>query len=178
VYRFDIPRYIKSIRPEYSAISPIGKSLEPKFLAPRQEISFYSSKTIGRTWTTMAEGAAEKQVPILAALAQATRLQILYRVAEAGPRGAAAGEIARAVRCPASTLSFHLKELSRTGLLEGRPRGRFVIYCLRREALRDLARFLAGLAGEAEAVRARKPSGRGARPARGSDRSQLSMFGD
>ncbi|HEY7753764.1 MAG TPA: metalloregulator ArsR/SmtB family transcription factor [Steroidobacteraceae bacterium] len=126
----------------------------------------------------MAEGAAQKQVSILAALAQVTRLQILSRVAEAGPRGAAAGEIARAVRCPASTLSFHLKELSRTGLLEGQPRGRFVIYRLQREALRDLARFLAGLAGEGEAARPRKPPGRGNRPARASDRSQLSMFGD
>ena len=47
---------------------------------------------------------------------------VLARVAEAGPRGVAAGDIARSVRCPASTLSFHLKELSRTGLLEGRPR--------------------------------------------------------
>lgn len=127
----------------------------------------------------MAEGAAQKQVPVLAALAQATRLQILARVADAGPRGAAAGEIARAVHCPASTLSFHLKELSRTGLLEGRPRGRFVIYRLQQDALRDLARFLAGLAGEGEApAKSRKPSARGAKPARGTDRSQLSMFGD
>lgn len=126
----------------------------------------------------MAEAAAHKQIPILAALAQATRLQVLARVAEAGARGAAAGEIARAVHCPASTLSFHLKELSRTGLLEARPRGRFVIYRLRREALRDLAGFLAGLAGEEATARPRKPPARRGRGARGSDRSQLSMFGD
>ena len=63
----------------------------------------------------MTEPQAEKQVPILAALAQATRLQILDRVAEAGPEGVAAGEIARAIRCPASTLSFHLKELTMAG---------------------------------------------------------------
>ena len=86
----------------------------------------------------MTEPQAEKQVPILAALAQATRLQILDRVSEAGPEGVVAGEIARAIRCPASTLSFHLKELSRTGVLEARPAGRFIHYSLRRPALQAL----------------------------------------
>ena len=126
----------------------------------------------------MAEASTQKQVSMLLALAQARRLQILARVAEAGPRGAAAGELARAVRCPASTLSFHLKELSRTGLLEGRPRGRFVIYTLQRDALRSLSQYLGGLAGEAAAGRPRRPASRGPKAGRSGDRSQLSMFGD
>lgn len=126
----------------------------------------------------MAEASAQKQVSVLAALAQATRLQILARVADAGARGVAAGELARAVRCPASTLSFHLKELSRTGLLEGRPRGRFVIYTLQRDALRNLAQYLGGLAGEAAAEKPRRPARRGPKAGRSGDRSQLSMFGD
>lgn len=129
----------------------------------------------------MPEAAAQKQIPILAALAQATRLHILARVAEAGSRGVAAGEIARSLRCPASTLSFHLKELSRTGLLESRPRGRFVIYVLQREILGDLARYLAGLAGEGQPGKPGKPAASAARrpkPARGTDRGQLSIFGD
>ena len=75
----------------------------------------------------MANAEAERQVHVLAALAQPTRLQILARLADAGSKGLAAGEIARSIRCPASTLSFHLKELSRTGILEARPRGRFII---------------------------------------------------
>ena len=52
------------------------------------------------------------------------------------------------IRCPASTLSFHLKELSRTGVLEARPR-RAVhpsMHC-RRPALKELAGYIAGLAG-------------------------------
>jgi DNA-binding transcriptional ArsR family regulator len=126
----------------------------------------------------VAEGTAHKQVSILAALAQATRLQILARVAEAGPRGVAAGDLARAVRCPASTLSFHLKELSRTGLLEGRPSGRFVIYTLQRDVLRSLTQFLGGLAGEVAAEKPRRPVSRGPKAGRSADRSQLSMFGD
>lgn len=124
----------------------------------------------------MPEGSPQKQVPILAALAQGTRLQILARVAEAGPKGVAAGELAKSARCPASTLSFHLKELSRTGLLEGRPRGRFVIYTLKREVLQDLARYLDGLAGPGPTGKPRKSAPRGRSPARAPDRSQLSIF--
>lgn len=125
--------------------------------------------------------AAHRQVLILAALAQPTRLHIVAIVAEAGGKGIAAGEIARALHCPASTLSFHLKELSRAGLLEPRPRGRFVIYAMQAGVLEELARFVAALGG-AEAVAAAKArpvrgrrSGRKGRPA---DRGQLSMFGD
>lgn len=120
----------------------------------------------------------QKQVSILAALAQGTRLQILARVAEAGPRGVAAGDIARSVRCPASTLSFHLKELSRTGLLEGRPRGRFVIYVLQRQVLGDLSRYLAGLAGDGQVGRPPKVTARRPKAARTADRGQLSIFGE
>ncbi len=128
----------------------------------------------------MSDPTARQQVPILAALAQATRLEILDRVAEAGAKGIAAGEIARSIRCPASTLSFHLKELSRTGILEARPRGRFILYSLQREALDGLARYIAGLAGtEVAAPKPRKAAPvRPPRRGRGGDRSQLSMFGD
>jgi DNA-binding transcriptional ArsR family regulator len=127
----------------------------------------------------MAENQAQRQVAILAALAQPTRLQILDRVAEAGPEGVAAGAIARALRCPASTLSFHLKELSRTGVLEARPEGRFILYSLRRPALKALALYIAGLAGNRPAVRGRRgAAGRGGRRGRPADTGQLTIFGD
>jgi DNA-binding transcriptional ArsR family regulator len=88
----------------------------------------------------------------------------------------AAGDIARSIRCPASTLSFHLKELSRTGVLEARPRGRFVIYALQKETIEGLSRFIAGLAGP---LRTKKPAAtRAARKRRAADLDQLSMFGD
>ena len=127
----------------------------------------------------MADQTTARQVSVLAALAQATRLEILSRVAEAGARGVAAGDIARSIRCPASTLSFHLKELSRTGVLEARPRGRFIIYALQKEALENLSRFISGLAGGTGTARARKPAvARTARKRRAADLDQLSMFGD
>ncbi len=128
----------------------------------------------------MTDATAERQVLVLAALAQPTRLQILARVADAGSKGLAAGEIARSIRCPASTLSFHLKELSRTGILEARPRGRFIIYGLQRPALEELARYIGDLAGAGAAAKPRKAAAaRGERrSSRSSDRSQIQMFGD
>lgn len=127
----------------------------------------------------MVDATAERQVLVLAALAQPTRLQILSRVAAAGNKGLAAGEIARSIRCPASTLSFHLKELSRTGILEARPRGRFIIYGLQRPVLVELARYLGELSGVGTEPRPRKPAGaRGVLQRRSGDRGQLQMFGD
>jgi ArsR family transcriptional regulator, arsenate/arsenite/antimonite-responsive transcriptional repressor len=129
----------------------------------------------------MTEPQAQKQVPILAALAQSTRLLILDRVADAGPEGVPAGDIARAIRCPASTLSFHLKELSRTGVLEARPDGRFIRYALRKSALQALAGYIAGLAGgpRGGSARGRKsPAGRAGRRSRTAETGQLTFFGD
>ncbi len=126
----------------------------------------------------MTEPQAHKQVPILAALAQPTRLLILDRVSTAGPEGVVAGDIARALRCPASTLSFHLKELSRTGVLEARPEGRFIHYSLRRPALEALAGYIAGLAGAPRSGRGKKGAGRALRRSRAGAAGQLTFFGD
>ena len=123
----------------------------------------------------------ERQIHAMSALAQPTRIRILTTVGEAGAKGLAAGEIARAIRCPASTLSFHLKELSQAGLLEARPRGRFVIYGLRHGAFAELAGFITGIGAPDPSVAARPRAAprRGAVPRRrASDRVQLSMFGD
>lgn len=121
-----------------------------------------------------------RQALILAALAQATRLRIVSIVAAAGTAGIAAGEIARALRCPASTLSFHLKELARAELLDARSRGRYVIYALRPGVLDQLAQYVKDLGGEPGAEGKRRPARgkRAARKGRTVDRDQLSMFGD
>ena len=128
----------------------------------------------------MIQAVPEQLVQVLTALAQPTRIRILTTIAEAGPKGVAAGEIARAIRCPASTLSFHLKELNQAGVLEARTRGRYVIYAIRPLVLADLARFIAGLGSEEPAMaRARAQSRRRTvLRRRASDRLQLSMFGD
>jgi ArsR family transcriptional regulator len=81
-------------------------------------------------------------VASLAALAQETRLAIFRALVQSGPEGMAAGRIAEAVGAPASTLSFHLKELAAAGLLRSRAEGRFVIYTADYAAMSDLVTFL------------------------------------
>lgn len=64
----------------------------------------------------------------LAALAQETRLAVYRLLVEHAPEGLPAGQIAERLGLPAPTLSFHLKELWRAGLIAPRQEGRFVWY--------------------------------------------------
>jgi DNA-binding transcriptional ArsR family regulator len=67
-------------------------------------------------------------VTALAALAHHSRLAIFRLLVQAGSAGMAAGQISAATGIAPSSLSFHLKELSRADLLSARQEGRFVIY--------------------------------------------------
>ena len=78
----------------------------------------------------------------LAALGQATRLAVFRLLVEAGPDGRMAGEIAEALALPGATLSFHLKELSAAGLVQGEPRGRHVCYRADFDVMNGLIEFL------------------------------------
>jgi DNA-binding transcriptional ArsR family regulator len=64
----------------------------------------------------------------LAALAQETRLAIFRLLVEHGREGLAAGRIAERLHLAPATLSFHVKELARAGLLNARQDGRFIYY--------------------------------------------------
>jgi DNA-binding transcriptional ArsR family regulator len=64
----------------------------------------------------------------LAALAQETRLAIFRLLVREGPAGLSAGAIADRLDVPAPTLSFHLTQLSRAGLLTSRRAGRSILY--------------------------------------------------
>ena len=81
-------------------------------------------------------------VSALAALAQETRLSIFRLLIEAGPGGLAAGVIAEKLHVPGATLSFHLKELSRSGLVTSRQESRFVYYMANFEHMAALMTFL------------------------------------
>lgn len=77
-----------------------------------------------------------------AALSQETRLQIVRILVRAGRKGMAAGAIADAVGVSASNMSFHLKELDRSGLIAARREARSIIYTADYETLGALVEFL------------------------------------
>lgn len=81
-------------------------------------------------------------VGALAALAQETRLSIFRLLIEAGPEGVAAGRIAERLEVPGATLSFHLKELHRAGLVSSRQESRYVYYTADFQQMAALMAFL------------------------------------
>lgn len=78
----------------------------------------------------------------LSALAQETRLAIFRALVQAGAQGLPAGRIAEELGAPASTLSFHLKELAAAGLIRSRHDGRFIYYTADYGAMDELVSFL------------------------------------
>jgi ArsR family transcriptional regulator, arsenate/arsenite/antimonite-responsive transcriptional repressor len=85
---------------------------------------------------------SEKALAALGALAQETRLEVFRRLVRAGPVGETAGAIAEALETPAPTLSFHLKELERAGLIVQRREGRNLIYAANYARMRELLAYL------------------------------------
>lgn len=81
-------------------------------------------------------------VPALGALAQETRLAIFRLLVEHGREGLPAGQIAEQLGVPAATLSFHLTQLNRAGLVDSRRESRSIIYAVNVERVNDLIRFL------------------------------------
>ena len=78
----------------------------------------------------------------LSALAQDTRLEVFRLLVTAGPEGASAGDIAQAIKVPAPTLSFHLKELEQAQLVASRRESRSIIYSANYGHMRALLAFL------------------------------------
>lgn len=77
-----------------------------------------------------------------AALSQETRLGLLRLLVAAGPGGVPAGEAARRLGVPPSTLSTHLAVLTRAGLATARREGRSIRYAPDLDGLRGLVGFL------------------------------------
>jgi DNA-binding transcriptional ArsR family regulator len=81
-------------------------------------------------------------VGALGALAQASRLKIFRLLVQRGPDGMAAGDIARRLKLPHNTLSFHIAILARAGLVTARKEGRSILYSVDLEGTRALLGFL------------------------------------
>ena len=67
-------------------------------------------------------------VSSLSALAQSVRLRVFRALIGAGPQGLTPGALCAMLGVPASTLSFHLKELMHAGLVSQQRDGRNLVY--------------------------------------------------
>lgn len=81
-------------------------------------------------------------VSALGALAQEHRLALFRRLVQAGEHGMAAGAIAEALGVPNSSLSFHLAQLSRAGLIRQERQHRSLIYRADYAAMNSLVAYL------------------------------------
>jgi DNA-binding transcriptional ArsR family regulator len=81
-------------------------------------------------------------ISALAALAQESRLAVFRALVQAGPEGMHATKIADLIGASPSSLSFHLKEMSHSGLVTSRSEGRFVIYSANYTTMNGLIAFL------------------------------------
>jgi ArsR family transcriptional regulator len=81
-------------------------------------------------------------IEALSALAQPTRLAAFRLVVEHEPHGLPAGEIARQLDVPQNTMSTHLAQLTRAGLLTSDKQGRTIIYRARIGQMRAVMSYL------------------------------------
>jgi DNA-binding transcriptional ArsR family regulator len=97
-------------------------------------------------------------VTALGALAQEHRLSLFRLLVQAGRNGMAAGAIAEALGVPNSSLSFHLAQLSRAGLIRQEKRHRERIYRADYDAMNRLVGYLMeNCCGGAECAPAASP---------------------
>ena len=78
----------------------------------------------------------------LSALAQPVRLQVFRCLVVAGPEGLTPGALVEAIGVPATSLSFHLKELTHAGLVSQERQGRNLIYRAAFEQMNALLSYL------------------------------------
>jgi DNA-binding transcriptional ArsR family regulator len=84
----------------------------------------------------------DEAVEALGALAHGHRLAIFRLLVERGPDGLAAGAIAAGIGLAPSSLTFHLQNLQRSGLLVQRRESRSLIYSVDFDAMNTLVGYL------------------------------------
>ena len=81
-------------------------------------------------------------VSALSALAHAQRLRVFRALVVAGPEGLTPSILADQLDVARNTLSFHLKELDRAGLLHSTRDGRYIRYAVHFDGMRKLLDYL------------------------------------
>lgn len=84
----------------------------------------------------------DRTVLALSALAQETRLAVFRLLVKEGPEGLPAGRVAERLAVTPATLSFHLAQLERAGLLSSQRHSRQIVYRVDLEGTRRLLAFL------------------------------------
>jgi DNA-binding transcriptional ArsR family regulator len=85
---------------------------------------------------------AKQAVDALAALAHEHRLSMYRMLVEAGPEGLNAGTVASKLKIPPSSLTFHMQNLHRAGLVTQERRSREVIYAADFDSMNGLVGYL------------------------------------
>lgn len=78
----------------------------------------------------------------LGALAQEHRLAVFRLLVQAGSEGLPAGALAEKLGVPASSMSFHLSQLTNAGLILQRRQSRSLIYSADYAAMNDVMAYL------------------------------------
>lgn len=81
-------------------------------------------------------------VAALGALAQEHRLALFRLLVQAGQQGLPAGAVAESLGIPNSSLSFHLAQLHRAGLIKQSRQGRSLFYSADYRAMNALISYL------------------------------------
>lgn len=84
----------------------------------------------------------EPVIRALAALAQEHRLAAFRALVQAGVEGLPAGKLAETLGVPNSSLSFHLAQLTHSGLIRQTRKGRSLIYAADYAAMNELMGYL------------------------------------
>ena len=85
---------------------------------------------------------AKRIVAALGALGQDTRLEVFRLLVQRGPDGLPAGAIAEDLGVPPSSLTFHLQQLTHTGLITQRRLSRQLIYAANFRTMNDIVSYL------------------------------------
>lgn len=81
-------------------------------------------------------------ISALSALAQEHRLALFRLLVQAGEKGMSAGAIADSLGVPKSSLSFHLAQLTKAGLIRQDRQSRSLIYSAGYAVMNDLVGYL------------------------------------
>jgi ArsR family transcriptional regulator len=81
-------------------------------------------------------------VKSLAALAHPVRLQVFRALVVSGPAGLTPGVMQDGLQIPATTLSFHLKELAHAGLVTSERSSRHLVYRAAYERMNAVLKYL------------------------------------